>query len=417
MKATPDTAAAATSAAAKTPLMRQYLTTKQDYPDSFLFFRMGDFYELFFEDAVRAAQLLGITLTSRNKQDPEPIPMCGFPWHQRDGYVARLLRLGHKVAVCDQLEDPAQAKGLVQRGVTEVLTPGSVTSDTFLESGAHNWLGALWPQPARVGLCFADASTGEVRLAESAWSEAGPLLARLTVAEWLVPATLDEASQARVESLLGGMPGARKHRARAALPLDTAAAKRWEAQAGAHADLPLALHAASATLDYLDRTQGGAALQMTRVERWAEDALLRYDGATARHLELFTAQPGGEPRHTLWHHLDLTVTTLGARRLPPGRTPLASLEAHPRTAGRDRLVARVRRRARLPHALRGLPDLERLAARAACGKATPRDLGAMRDALQKLPALAASLSTREDAEATRAALTLPPALLARLMAA
>jgi DNA mismatch repair protein MutS len=420
MKATPDTAAAATSAAAKTPLMRQYLTTKQDYPDSFLFFRMGDFYELFFEDAVRAAQLLGITLTSRNKQDPEPIPMCGFPWHQRDGYVARLLRLGHKVAVCDQLEDPAQAKGLVQRGVTEVLTPGSVTSDTFLESGAHNWLGALWPQPARVGLCFADASTGEVRLAESAWSEAGPLLARLTVAEWLVPATLDEASQARVESLLGGMPGARSI---VPVPrfLDTALpAKRWgQAQADAHADLPLALHAASATLDYLDRTQGGAALQMTRVERWAEDALLRYDGATARHLELFTAQPGGEPRHTLWHHLDLTVTTLGARRLRTWvERPLASLEAiHERQDAIASWLESGAARANFRDALRGLPDLERLAARAACGKATPRDLGAMRDALQKLPALAASLSTREDAEATRAALTLPPALLARLTAA
>ena len=119
--------AAVMSAAAKTPLMRQYLQTKQEHPDSFLFFRMGDFYELFFDDAVSAAQLLGLTLTSRNKQDPDPIPMCGFPWHQRDGYVARLLRLGHKVAICDQLEDPAQAKGLVQRGVTEVLTPGSVT--------------------------------------------------------------------------------------------------------------------------------------------------------------------------------------------------------------------------------------------------------------------------------------------------
>ena len=111
-----------TSAAARTPLMRQYLTTKQEHPDAFLFFRLGDFYEMFFDDAVRAAQLLGLTLTSRNKQDPDPIPMCGIPWHQRDGYVARLLRAGHKVAICDQLEDPAQAKGIVQ----QIIQNGSV---------------------------------------------------------------------------------------------------------------------------------------------------------------------------------------------------------------------------------------------------------------------------------------------------
>src|SRR5256712_9453218 len=124
---------------------------------------------MFFEDAVRASALLGLTLTSRNKQDPEPIPMCGVPWHQRDAYVGRLLRLGHKVAICDQLEDPAQAKGIVRRGVTEILTPGSVTGDSFLEPGANNFLAAAWPTESGVGLCMADASTGEVKLAEPAW--------------------------------------------------------------------------------------------------------------------------------------------------------------------------------------------------------------------------------------------------------
>ncbi|MFN8588575.1 MAG: DNA mismatch repair protein MutS [Candidatus Eisenbacteria bacterium] len=414
--------AAMLSAAAKTPLMKQYVSTKQDHPDAFLFFRMGDFYELFFEDAVNAAQLLGLTLTSRNKQDPDPIPMCGFPWHQRDGYVARLLRLGHKVAICDQLEDPAQAKGLVQRGVTEVLTPGSVTSDTFLESGAHNWLGALWPQPARLGLCFADASTGEVRLAESAWSEAAPMLARLTVAEWLVPAALEDSLRQRLEGLLAGLPGARSIVPVARWLDATLPAKRWgEAAAAAHADLELALHAASAALDYLDRTQGGAALQMTRVERWAEDALLRYDAATARHLELFAPQPGGEARHTLWHHLDHTVTTLGARRLRTWlERPLASLapirERQEAVAGwLDASAARGAFR----EALRGLPDLERLAARTACGKATPRDLGALRDALLRLPALVAALDGHASLalDDTRTALSPPAELAERLRAA
>jgi DNA mismatch repair protein MutS len=309
--------------------MRQYLATKRDVDDAFLFFRLGDFYELFFEDAVQAAKLLGLTLTSRNKQDPEPIPMCGIPWHQRDSYVARLLRLGHKVAICDQLEDPAQSKGLVQRGVTEVLTPGSVTGEAFLESAAHNFLAALWPRADRLGLCLADASTGEMKLAECAWEEAGSLLSRTRVAEWLLPAPLEDGLAPRVESALAGLPGARSTLAVARWLDESRPPARWStAVADAHADLPLALAAAAAALDYLDRTQGGHAAQMTRVERWSEEQVLRFDAATARHLELFAPQPGGEPAHTLWHHLNLAVTSGGARRLRGWlERPLASLAA------------------------------------------------------------------------------------------
>jgi len=123
--------------------MDQYRRAKQEQPDAFLFFRLGDFYEMFFDDAIHGAALLGLTLTSRNKQDPEPIPMCGVPWHQRDAYVARLLRLGHKVAVCEQLEEASQAKGLVARGVTEVLTPGSVVGESFLDPAANNFIAAV----------------------------------------------------------------------------------------------------------------------------------------------------------------------------------------------------------------------------------------------------------------------------------
>ena len=133
----------ATRAASRTPLMDQYRRAKQEQPDAFLFFRLGDFYEMFFDDAIHGAALLGLTLTSRNKQDPEPIPMCGVPWHQRDAYVARLLRLGHKVAVCEQLEEASQAKGLVARGVTEVLTPGSVVGESFLDPAANNFIAAV----------------------------------------------------------------------------------------------------------------------------------------------------------------------------------------------------------------------------------------------------------------------------------
>ncbi len=413
---------AAASAAARTPLMRQYLSTKQEVGDAFLFFRLGDFYEMFFEDAVRGAQLLGLTLTSRNKQDPEPIPMCGIPWHQRDGYVTRLLRLGHKVAICDQLEDPTQAKGLVQRGVTEVLTPGSVTADQFLESGANNFLGALWPRSDRLGVCLADASTGEMKLAECDWDEAPAVLSRTRVAEWLLPAPLDEAVAPRLEAALAGLPGARSSLPVARWLDESRPPARWSTVvADAHADLPLALSAAAAALDYLDRTQGGVAAQMTRVERWSEETLLRFDAATARHLELFAPQPGGEAAHTLWHHLNVAVTAAGSRRLRSWlERPLATLAAI--RARQDAVAAWLvtgTPRASFREALRGLPDLERLASRVACAKATPRELGALRDALHRLPDLAHGLqhSGVPAAAGTARALAVPPALAERLAAA
>ena len=407
------------AAAAKTPLMRQYVTLKQEHPDAFLFFRLGDFYEMFFDDAVRASQLLGLTLTSRNKQDPEPIAMCGIPWHQRDGYVARLLRAGHKVAICDQLEDPAQAKGIVQRGVTEVLTPGSVTSDQFLDGGANNFLAALWPRPDRVGLCLADASTGEMKLAECTWDEAPTVLARTRVAEWLVPEPLEDEVAPKVDAVLTGLGGTRSRVPVARYLGATQPPARWsQTVADAHADLPLALAASVAALDYLDRSQGGVASQMTRVERWSEDSVLRYDAATARHLELFTPQPGGEAAHTLWAHLNLTVTAAGGRRLRGWlERPLASLDAIvTRQATVAAWLSEESLRVAFREALRGLPDLERLAARIACAKATPRDLGSLRDALRRLPGLAERLGASSFAEEAQS-LSVSPTLADRLDAA
>ncbi len=398
-------AGAARPTGANTPLMRQYARVKQDHPDAFLFFRLGDFYEMFFEDAVTAAALLGLTLTSRNRNDPDPIPMCGIPWHQRDTYVARLLRLGHKVAICDQLEDPAEAKGIVERGVTEILTPGSVTGDTFLEPASNNFLAALWPATGTVGICWADASTGEVRLAEPAWDEAAALLSRIRVAEWLLPhaSEIDADATRRFEVALRGLPGAVSQRPPGrALDLELPRGRWGETAFAAFADLPVARVAAAAALDYLDRMQGGAALQLTRVERVRESDTLRIDAATARHLELFQPQPGGEARHTLWSHLDLAVTPLGSRRLRAWlERPLARVDAI--TARHDMVESWLEadaRRGRFREALRAFPDLERLGARLACGKATPRDLGALRDGLARLPALRELLDENGLAPAT-----------------
>jgi DNA mismatch repair protein MutS len=389
-------AASRTSKSSRTPLMDQYQRAKAEQPDAFLFFRLGDFYEMFLEDAVEGARLLGLTLTSRNKNDPDPIPMCGIPWHQRDAYVARLLRLGRKVAICDQLEEASQAKGLVARGVTEVMTPGSVTGEGFLEPAANNFLATLSADPEGLGLCLADASTGEVMLAEATWEEAPNLLASLRVAEWLVPdaRTLTPALAPKLDALIAGLAGARTTQPPTFDADPARPGARWPESAALLAELPRARTAASAALAYLDRVQGGTALRPARVERWREDDTLRYDAATARHLELFQPQPGGELAHTLWHHLDVTVTPLGARRL---RAWLERpLRDSARLATRQDAVAAWLgdgvARGSFRDALRGLPDLERLAARIAVAKATPRDLGALRDALGRLPGLAAGLS-------------------------
>ncbi len=389
-------ARAGAAGAARTPVMAQYARLKAEHTDAFLFFRLGDFYELFFDDAVECAGLLGLTLTSRNKHDPQPIPMCGVPWHQRDAYIARLLRLGRKVAVCDQIEEASQARGLVERAVTEVLTPGSVTGAEFLEGAANNFLAALWPVEAGLGVCLADASTGEIKLAEVEWEEAAGWLARRAVAEWVVPDSLAPEPRARLEAVLRGLPGAMSPVpvARFAAPDPTAAlAARLGAQAEAASGLPLAACALVAALDYLDRMAGGRARQLTRIERWLDDRTLRYDAATARHLELFQPQPGGEPSHTLWRHLNLCATAPGGRRLRGWlERPLTDLKSlatrHDRVAA---WLAAGTERAALRETLAGLPDLERLAGRIGGGKATPRELGALRAALARLPALGAPL--------------------------
>ncbi|HSU57679.1 MAG TPA: hypothetical protein VLI55_00080, partial [Bryobacteraceae bacterium] len=170
-----------------TPLMRQYQAAKKQVPGTLLLFRLGDFYELFYEDAVTAARELEITLTSRNKERGEPIPMCGVPYHAADGYIARLIQRGHRVAICEQMEEAGQGKKLVRREVTRVVTPGTATDSSLLRSHENNYLAAVFTKNGRSGLAYADLSTGEFRTTEIATPELLPTVEALNIREVLHP--------------------------------------------------------------------------------------------------------------------------------------------------------------------------------------------------------------------------------------
>ncbi|MEJ5367413.1 MAG: DNA mismatch repair protein MutS, partial [Bryobacteraceae bacterium] len=170
-----------------TPLMRQYHAAKQQAPGCLLFFRLGDFYELFYEDAVTAARELEITLTSRNKERGEPVPMCGVPAHSAEGYVARLIQKGYRVAICEQMEDPRLAKKLVRREITRIVTPGTVTESALLDAARNNYLAALCARRQQAGVAWVDVSTGEFRATELPAAEAAALLEQLNVRELLSP--------------------------------------------------------------------------------------------------------------------------------------------------------------------------------------------------------------------------------------
>ncbi len=384
-------------AARTSPLMEQFARIKRAHADALLFFRVGDFYETFHDDAVEASKLLGITLTSRNKNDPHPIPLAGIPWHQRDVYVARLLRHGRRVAICEQLEDPAQAKGLVERGVTEVLTPGSVVSDAFLEGARSNYLAALAIDAAggRAGLALAEASTGEFLAGEFALADAAAEMGRYTVAECLVAAGA-EPPRALTDALAGTRAITRLPAARFAIEgsRDAVAAHLGAPATAAFEDAPLALAAAAAALSYLGEVQGSALAQVRALERLALREHLGIDPSTRRSLELFEPAVGGDARHTLWAVLARTETAAGARRLRallerPLVDPAAIEE---RLAAVATLVDDPARRDRLRALLGEGYDLERLTARTAARKANARDLVALKETLARVPAVRALLA-------------------------
>ncbi len=392
----------AMSDSATTPMMRQYLSLKRQHPDALLLFRMGDFYELFFEDAEIAARVLGIALTSREK-GPNAVPMAGFPYHALESQLRRLVEAGFRVAICEQVEDPRQAKGLVRREVVRIVTPGTITEDSLLEPGRHNYLAALAPVGDRVGMAWADLSTGDFVLAELSVEEVSGELARIEPAECLVPDELpdDELRRLACDTPLRAVtrrPGWMFDVERGAELLRAQLRTATLEGFGVPDETP-ATGAAGALLEYLKETQKSSLDHLQRVVWYARSQRMQIDAMTRRNLELVRSLVGRGKRGTLLWVLDETATAMGARLLADWlAAPLLDLDQiNERLDAVEELTLDHFLRQDVTDALRSLHDLERLSSRLAVGRATPKTLRALADTLSRLPRLKQLLDACEAA--------------------
>ncbi len=374
-----------------TPMMEQYLRAKQENPDAILFFRLGDFFEMFFEDAEQAAPILEVALTSRSKKDDAPIPMCGVPAHSVQPYIRKLLAAGLKVALCEQVQDAADAKGLVERAIVRVVTPGTVTEEECLDPNAPNYLVAVAGGDAP-GLAAFDLSTGEVRVVPVADAAAlADELARLLPREILLAAdeALGDTIRALFPDILVSTVEAESYSAGAAV--------EWLRDAHDGIDPaslpPEGLRAVGAALAYLRRTHRASLTHLRAPAVQGRADRLHLDEATRRNLELLSTTRG-ERRGSLAWVLDHTHTPMGSRLLRDWiLSPLADLQAiGERLDAVEQLRDDLVRRGRLADELRAIGDLERLSARLASGRVTPRDVVHLASILEHVGNLAALLA-------------------------
>jgi DNA mismatch repair protein MutS len=373
-------------------MMQQYLRIKAEHPDRLVFYRMGDFYELFHDDARRAAKLLDITLTQRGKSGGEPIPMAGVPYHAAEGYLARLVRLGESVAICEQIGDPATTKGPVERQVVRIVTPGTVSDAALMDAQRDNLLAALLRDGHATGLAWLDLTGGRFVLNQVAGD--GAVLAEL---ERLRPAEILVAEDTQPPSLPGDHRCAITRRPPWHFDLDSATGQLAR-QFGTRdlggfdcGDMPLAVAAAGALLQYVGETQRSALPHLSGLQTERQDDAIIIDAATRRNLEL-TESLSGDPRHSLAGLWDTTATAMGSRQLR--RWISRPLRDRATVRERHALVEALleqRLETVLLEQLREVGDIERILARVALQSARPRDLAVLRDSLAALPGLAATL--------------------------
>ena len=381
-----------------TPMKRQYLEMKQRHPDCLLFFRLGDFYEMFDEDAKLASKELELTLTTRDRGKPEEerTPMCGVPYHSAEAYISRLIAKGYKVAICEQMEDPATAKGLVDREVIRIVTPGTVISESMLEEGRNNFICSVYQDSAGVGLCFCDISTGEIsatafageEAAEHLFNELGrfrPREAVLSDGAYADQALLDflqKTLECRCEN--GGEARFRPDVARSACESQFTAGMDALTQGDSHA-----LQAAGGLLSYLYETQKTDLSHLSALRCYTAGQFMELDLTARRTLELTETMRGKEKRGSLLWVLDQTKTPMGHRliRAWMERPLLSPVQIGKRLAAVAELVDQPVAREEITLCLREIPDLERLIGRIVYGTAGGRDLVALAAGLGRLPAL------------------------------
>jgi len=381
---------AVTPPAPETPLMQQYRDIKAHHPETILFFRMGDFYEMFEDDARLAARELGLTLTSRNNGGAAAIPLAGVPVKAATEYLRRLIAKGHRVAIAEQIEDPKLAKGVVRRAVVETVTPGTVLTDDWLVRNRNNYIVAVDPRATTAGLAILDVTTGELIFEVVPTVEIEPALGRYDARELVLPADSAVATPAATVTT------------RDAWEFDAELAREDLMRTygiasldglGIGPDDRPALGAAGALLRYARELKPGGLPHLAHPTMVRRGDVMPLDEMTRRNLELVEPLRAGAEGATLLEVIDRTLTPMGGRLLRRWLlAPLVDPAAiNPRLDAVQVLVADGRGRERLREALDGVRDLERLAGRAALGRATPREMGALRDSILRLPDVAGAL--------------------------
>ena len=396
----PDAGEGTESTSPSTPLMRQYHSIKQQVPNTLLMFRLGDFYELFYDDAITAARELEITLTARNKERGQPIPMCGVPFHAAEGYLSRLIQKGYRVAICDQMEDAGPGKKLVKREVTRVVTPGTATESSLLRSHENNYLAAVSRNGSRAGIAHVDITTGEFRATEIDAAEVNATLENLNVREVLA-----------AESITG-LPGFRTAIDDWVFGLDYADRALREhfrlltLDGCGLSQRPLAVAAAGAILHYLRETQKSALDHLDRPSFYDRGDSMILDAVTVRNLELLEPLFAGESREsTLIHVLDQTSTGMGGRLLRHRllRPCLQLDEINARLDALEEMLRATITRSEIRKLLTSMLDLERLLAKLTLGTAGPRELLALGRSLALAPRLKEHVAHVESARLRRIA--------------
>ncbi|HVP46574.1 MAG TPA: DNA mismatch repair protein MutS [Bryobacteraceae bacterium] len=384
------------AADATTPLMRQYNSIKQQVPNALLMFRLGDFYELFYEDAVVASRALEITLTSRNKEKGAAIPMCGVPYHSAESYIARLIQKGHRVAICDQMEDPRVAKKLVKRELTRIVTPGTATDAHLLRSHENNYLASVALNGERAGVAHVDVSTGEFRVTELEPSEVATAIEQLSAREVLFPADVpllapEDKSRRFLRTEAESWTFSYDYADRTLREHFKLLSLDGCGLAGRHA----AVCAAGAILHYLQETQRAALDHLDRPSYYDRAESMVLDAVSVRNLELVEPLFAGEGA-TLLSVIDQTLTGMGGRllrrRLLGPSLDRDEIEA--RLEGVGDLLGDAIVRAGIRGELSAVLDLERLLAKITIGSAGPRELLALGRSLEKIPVLRKTIETR-----------------------